>query len=189
MSASLAASAQATALLRRLGATRVAHPGGTLLVHLQRVRELLATWGARPALQLAGLCHASYGTDGFPAALLSPDRRGELAEVIGAEAEAIVHLYASCDRAATYPALPAPDAPFHDRFTGRTHVPDPQLVRDFAELTAANELDIARVDPAFRDAWAPELLPLFTRLRPLLTDRAWSTCQEVLAPRGQGRGD
>ncbi|TWV52736.1 VOC family protein [Streptomyces misionensis] len=98
MSAPLAASAQATALLRRLGAARIAHPGGTLLVHLQRVRELLATWGARPALQLAGLCHACYGTDGFPTALLPPDRRTELAAVIGAEAEAIVHLYASCDR-------------------------------------------------------------------------------------------
>ncbi|MGZ0199762.1 DUF6817 domain-containing protein [Streptomyces sp. RM1] len=189
MSASLADSAQATALLRRLGATRVAHPGGTLLVHLQRVRELLAGWGARPALQLAGLCHACYGTDGFPTRLLPPDRRTELAAVIGVEAEAIVHLYASCDRGATYPALPAPGAPFHDRFTGRSHVPEPRLVRDFAELTAANELDIARVDPAFRAAQAPELLPLFTRLRPLLTDRAWAACQEVLAPRGQERGD
>ncbi|MFF8844326.1 DUF6817 domain-containing protein [Streptomyces sp. NPDC015127] len=39
---------------------------------------------ARSGLQLAGLCHAYYGTDGFSTALLSLDRRAELAAVIGA---------------------------------------------------------------------------------------------------------
>ncbi|MFG2886593.1 DUF6817 domain-containing protein [Streptomyces sp. NPDC048297] len=173
--------------MRELGAADIAHPGGTLLVHLQRVREQLAAWGARPTLQLAGLCHAAYGTDGFPTALLPLDRHPELAAVIGAEAEAIVYLYASCDRKATYPALADPAAPFHDRFTARAHVPDPHLRRDFAELSAANELDLARVDPAFRATWGPELLTLFTRLRPLLSPPAWSDCRTVLthAPRSR----
>ncbi|MEU9838865.1 DUF6817 domain-containing protein [Actinomadura sp. NPDC048032] len=47
---------------------------------------------ARPALRLAGLCHAFYGTDGFPVALGSVRRRQELSEVIGTEAEDLVHL-------------------------------------------------------------------------------------------------
>ncbi|MGW3150033.1 DUF6817 domain-containing protein, partial [Streptomyces sp. NPDC001177] len=97
--------AQARALLGQLGADTLAHPGGTLLAHLDRVRERLAVWGARPALRLAGLCHAAYGTDGFPSELLPLDRRPELRAVIGTEAEAIVYFYASCDRKATYPTL------------------------------------------------------------------------------------
>ncbi|MER6710216.1 DUF6817 domain-containing protein [Streptomyces sp. NPDC006386] len=181
MPASSAASGRAIALLREFGAAEIDHPGGTLLAHVQRVQEQLAVWDARPALQLAGLCHAFYGTDGFPAALLSPDRRDELAAVIGAEAEGIVYLYASCDRKATYPALADADAPFHDRFTGHARIPEPQLRRDFAELSAANELDLARIDPAFREKWGSELLALFTRFRPLLSQPAWSACNVVLA--------
>jgi hypothetical protein len=179
--ASLAESGPAVELLSRLGAADLAHPGGTLLAHLTRVQRRLAAWGARPALQLAGLCHAFYGTDGFPAALLPLDRRDELAAVVGAEAEALVYLYASCDRGATYPTLADADEPFHDRFTGLSHIPEPQARRDFAELSAANELDLAHLDPAFRDRWRPELLDLFTRVRPLLSEPAWADCQEVLA--------
>src|SRR3954454_16181055 len=120
---------EARALLRRFGADRTPHPGGTLLTHLERVRIQLALWDARPALQLAGLCHAFYGTDGFPTALLPLDRRTELASVIGPDAEAIVHFYASCDRGATYPHLLEPR--FRDRFTGRTYAPDLVLRRNF----------------------------------------------------------
>lgn len=172
--------AQADALLRELGAERAPHPGGTLLTHLHRVRARLVTWNARPALQLAGLCHAFYGTDGFPHPLLPLDRRPELREAIGVEAEAIVHLYASCDRAATYPTLTTPTAPFRDRFSGRTRTPAPALRRDFTELTAANELDLAAEDPGFRDRHGPALLALFTRFRPLLSRPAWEDCTALL---------
>ncbi|WUB90529.1 hypothetical protein OG812_00075 [Streptomyces sp. NBC_00566] len=172
---------QAVTLLREFGADTIAHPGGTLLTHLQRVQARLATWKARPALQLAGLCHAFYGTDGFPTALLPLDRRDDLAAVIGAEAEAIVYLYASCDRKATYPALNQADAAFHDRFTGRPHVPGPQLRRDFTELSAANELDLAIADSAFRDKWGPQLLALFSRLQDFLSADAWLECRTALA--------
>ncbi|CAM5452589.1 DUF6817 domain-containing protein [Streptomyces purpurascens] len=174
---------QAIALLHTLGAADIDHPGGTLVAHLQRVQGRLAVWGARPALRLAGLCHAFYGTDGFPTALLSPDSRTELAGVIGAEAEAIVYLYASCDRKATYPTLADADGAFRNRFTGRLHTLEPQQRRDFAELSAANELDLARIDSAFREKWGAELLALFTRFRPLLSEPAWSDCQAVLRTR------
>ncbi len=175
-------SAQAVSLLRRLGAAEMNHPGGTLLAHLERVQQQLAAWGAEPAVQLAGLCHACYGTDGFPTALLPLDRRQELAAVIGREAEALVYFYAGCDRRASYPGLANADAAFRDRFTGRTFTPDRALRRDFAALTAANELDIARLDLAFRKAHGPGLLSLLQRLRPLLSPSAWTTCQAVLGP-------
>ncbi|MER5478559.1 DUF6817 domain-containing protein [Streptomyces sp. NPDC002734] len=174
---------RAEELLLRSGAGDVPHPGGTLLAHLTRVYSRLADWEARPALRLAGLCHAFYSTDGFTTALLPLERRGELAAVIGDEAEAIVHLYAACGRSATYPGLDRPSPVFHDRFTGREFTPTDRQLRDFAELTAVNELDIARVDPDFRQRWGAGLLALFSRLRPLLSEHAWADCEEVLAPR------
>ncbi|MET7510438.1 DUF6817 domain-containing protein [Streptomyces albidoflavus] len=175
------AAARATALLRELGAGQLAHPGGSLAAHLQRVHTLLASWNARPALQLAGLCHAFYGTDGFPTALLPLTRRTELATVIGAEAEALVYLYAACDRPATYPRLADPEAPFHDRFTGTATLPARQARRDFTELSAANELDLAAHAPAFRTTHGPDLLALFTGVNSLLSPAAWAHCQELLA--------
>lgn len=173
---------RAEALLREWGAGDLAHPGGTLLAHLHRVRSRLAEWGAHPDLRLAGLCHAFYGTDGFPEPLLALNRRSELADIVGREAEAIVYFYASCDRKATYPTLTGPGSPFHDRFTGTHRIPAPHLLRDFADLTAANELDLADHDPAFRERWGPDLLALFTRFRPLLSPEAWDDCRRVLAP-------
>lgn len=168
---------RATHFLATLGAGAIAHPGGTLLDHLHRVRGLLAGWGARPELRLAGLCHAAYGTDGFPTALLPLDRRADLAALIGAEAEQLVYDYAGCDRQATYPGL-ADDgtASFRNRFTGRAHHPTAALRRDFAELTVANELDLVLTSTEFRDRWGAELLRLFTRFRPLLSDPAWKEC-------------
>lgn len=141
--------------------------------------------GARPALRRAGLCHAFYGTDGFPRALLPLARRAELAAVIGDEAEEIVYAYAACDRTASYPTLACEEAAFRDRFTGHVHSPAPWLRRDLAELSAANELDLARIDPAFRDAWGAELRALFERLRGLLSEPARRECRAVL---GDGEG-
>ncbi|GAA3907204.1 hypothetical protein GCM10023084_69300 [Streptomyces lacrimifluminis] len=177
------AAAQAVGFLRQLGAEQIAHPGGTLLAHLCRVYRLLAAWEARPALRLAGLCHAAYGSDGFPTALLSLDRRAELAGVIGPEAEEIVHVYAAMDRKATYPGLATPDAPFHDRFTGGTRTVYRSRREDLAELTAANELDLVRVSPVFREQWGPDLLALFTGLRPLLSGLAWEDVAVTLGRR------
>ncbi|MEU3777557.1 DUF6817 domain-containing protein [Streptomyces sp. NPDC032472] len=170
----------ALALLRELGAEGIAHPGGSLLAHLQRVRAVLGAWGARPELCLAGLCHAFYGTDGFATALLPLSRRAELAQAIGGEAEGIVYLYASCDRAVSQRVLADDEAGFRDRFTGRVHSPDRRSRRDFAELTAANELDLARRDPAFRAAYGPDLLSLFGGWRELLSEPARQDCRAVL---------
>ncbi|GAA2136998.1 alpha/beta fold hydrolase [Actinomadura napierensis] len=131
-------------LLRDLGAGDVDHPGGNLLDHLQRVRELVAGWGGGRRLSLAALCHAAYGTDGFPHALLPLDRRARLREAIGDEAESLVYLYDACDRSETYARLGAAPLPLTDRFTGEVvSLADADLT-GFALLTIANELDVAR---------------------------------------------
>jgi hypothetical protein len=167
-------------LLAVRGAARISHPGGTLLAHLQRVHALLAHWGARPAVRLAGLYHAFYGTDGFATALGSPSRRDELAAIIGKEAERLVYFYASCDRRFSYPRLAERAGPFKDRFTGTVLHPPLPLRREFAELTAANELDIAAVSPDFRAQAGPGLLRLFTSWKNLLSGPAWHSAQTTL---------
>lgn len=162
------------------GAAAIAHPGGTLLAHLERVHALLTEWGARPALRLAGMCHAWYGTDGFRPALSDPRRREELAALTGAEAERLVYFYASCDRRFSYPHLAKRGGPFKDRFTGTVLRPPPRLRRDFAELTAANELDIAAVNPDLRAQHGQDLLRLFTSWQALLSNAAWQAVQATL---------
>ena len=169
-----------TELLAARGAAGISHPGGTLLAHLQRVHALLAQWGARPAVQHAGLYHAFYGTNGFATALGSRGRRDELAAIIGEEAERLVYFYASCDRRYSYPCLAETAGPFKDRFTGTVLRPPLPLRRDFAELTAANELDIAAVSPDFRAQTGPGLLRLFTSWKNLLSGPAWQSVQTTL---------
>ncbi|MFB4299987.1 alpha/beta fold hydrolase [Actinomadura sp. NTSP31] len=134
----------ALALLRDLGAGEVDHPGGNLLDHLQRVRELVDGWGGGRRLSLATLCHAAYGTDGFPHALLPLDRRARLRETIGDEAESLVYLYDACDRSETYARLGAAPLPLTDRFTGEVVALAGADLTGFALLTVANELDVAR---------------------------------------------
>jgi catechol 2,3-dioxygenase-like lactoylglutathione lyase family enzyme len=156
------------------GAGEMSHPGGTLYEHLVRVAALLAEWEADPDLQVAGLCHACYGTDGYPDALLGLDERSVLAALAGTRAESLVYLYGSCDRAAVYPALGSPGpVPFRDRFTGRTRTPPERDIRAFTELTAANELDVLRHNAALASRYGAALGQLFAGARPRLTGAAW----------------
>jgi catechol 2,3-dioxygenase-like lactoylglutathione lyase family enzyme len=160
--------------LRDRGAGQLPHPGGTLYEHLVRVAALLAEWGAGEDLQVAGLCHACYGTAGYPHALLGLDERAVLTALAGARAESLVYLYGSCDRAAVHPALKEPGpVPFRDRFTGRTRTPPERDIRAFTELTAANELDVIRHNPAMATRHGAELWQFFASARQRLSDAAW----------------
>jgi hypothetical protein len=175
-------------LLVERGAGEVGHAGGSLLEHLSRTSERLAGWSASEQLQAVGLAHAFYGTDGFAETLLDLDQRDVLRAAAGDAVEAQVYRYASCGRDRTYPHLAdRPDILFHDRFAdAETAIPAAEL-RWFAELTAANELDVVlhldSVDEGHR-AW---LLDLVTRIRDLLTDAAWDDCSAHLTrlPRPQ----
>ncbi|MFD0689149.1 alpha/beta fold hydrolase [Actinomadura fibrosa] len=119
-------------LLRDLGAAQIDHPGGNLLDHLQRVHDLVAGWGGDRRACLAALCHAAYGTDGFPHALLPLDQRDRLRTAIGDTAESLVHLYGACDRGRTYAHLGATPLPLTDRFTGETVALAAPDLTDFA---------------------------------------------------------
>lgn len=164
--------AAATELLQAHGADGIDHPGGTLFDHLLRVRLQLEEWGAPAAVQLAGLCHACYGTDGFGVSLLDTSQRPELEELIGAEAEQLVYLYGSCDRAATYPNLGQDVVRLRDRFSGRDVTPTRPSLQAFAEITAANELDVIHHNAEFAKQYGAALTTLVDRMRRLLSEGA-----------------
>ena len=137
---------EVTRFLYAHGAHEVDHLNGTLLDHLERTESLLRRWGCSEVVSVAGLCHATYGTDGFPTALLPVENRNQLAEVAGSDVEALVYLYASCDRGFVYPNLDhSAGVQFRDRFTGLTFVPAHSQLRDFVDLTLGNESDVGLV--------------------------------------------
>jgi hypothetical protein len=138
------AEARARALMAALGAGEVAHPGGPLPAHLERVHRLTVDWSASPRTRLAALCHATYGTHGFPRALLPITDRNRLRDVIGAAAEELVYRYGACDRAASAGRWSQAPLPGRDRFTGATTELVGGLLGDFAVLSIANELDVVR---------------------------------------------
>lgn len=170
------------------GAGRLPHPGGTLYEHLVRVAALLADWGASEDLQAAGLCHACYGTDGYPAALLGLADRPVLRALAGDRAESLVYLYASCDRSSVHPALQEPGpVPFRDRFTGRTRTPPERDIRAFTELTAANELDVIRHNAALAALHGDALRQFFAGVRGRLTEAAWQAWNQKPSADRAGR--
>lgn len=173
--------------LRSRDAERLAHPGGALYEHLCRVSMLLSDWGADETIQIAGLCHACYGTDGFDHAMVDVTDRQTLAELIGPAAEELVYLYCSCDRAAVYPLL-GDDGPvaFRDRFTGRVHTPSQREVRAFLEITAANELDALAHNHTLLSEHGKELFTLFKSTRSRLSETAWRACVDLLGAMGDG---
>ncbi|GIH14304.1 DUF6817 domain-containing protein [Rugosimonospora africana] len=173
-----------TEFLRARGAADLAHPGGTLLAHLLRVSQRLADWGASGDVGLAGLCHAAYGTDGFAQGLLELTQRASLAELIGERAEALVYLYGSCDRTATYPRLGSAGPPvFRDRFTGAEHPPAEEQVRAFLDITAANELDVFSHNEELAARHGAGLYRVLAASRDRMSDAAWAAVHHDLGDR------
>jgi hypothetical protein len=140
------------------GAAATPHIFGDLLSHLTGVEDLVRAWGGDDLLALMALAHATYGTDGFEPHILELGDRPVLVGVVGAEAEALVYFYASCDRKDFYPQLEAPgtaaaDLQFRDRFTGTVSVPDADWVTRFVDLTYANECELAAASPGGAAEW------------------------------------
>jgi hypothetical protein len=168
-------------LLSDRGAASVEHPGGTLLTHLERTRLILADWQATEVVQIAGLCHAAYGTDGFPTPLFGPDERSALVDVIGSEAESIVYLYGACDRTRTYPTITRRPLLFVDRHTGEQTELDDEHAGPLIVLTAANELDVAR-NAELTAADLRAVTDLLARLSPGLPGRAKAAIDALANP-------
>jgi hypothetical protein len=167
---------RAVELFTERGAGELAHPGGTLLEHLRRVHATLREWGEEDDVALAGLTHAAYGTDGFGEALFRLDERELLQDTIGVAAERIVYLYCACDRDEVYPLMGQDGPPFRNRFVGADEQLDAGDLRRFADITAANEIDVATHNPDLMARYGVALRDLFTRMRPHLSESARQAC-------------
>jgi len=159
--------------LSELGAGDFGHLDGSLIDHLQATKNLLDEWSAPAVLKDAGLYHAAYGTAGFDDKLVSILQRDEISLIIGPEAEEIVYQYCACDREYLFSQIGTTDFPeFKNRFTGE-HYPLPAtLMRQFCELTAANETEIAIDNLDFIAAHGEDLKDLFINMSPYLSEDA-----------------
>ena len=153
----------------------VAHVHGNMLPHLEGTFELLQKWGNPAPLCIAGLCHSVYGTDNFEVAILDVSQRDELRALIGPEAEAIVYLFASCDRRHLYEQVGrSSPIQIRNRFTGEVFVPDSLSLKMFFELTFANELQLVGSNAAWIESSRPMFESLFTRCRGLVSEAAYA---------------
>ena len=67
--------------------------------HLVGVQSVLRSWGASTTLTHAALFHSIYGTEGFQGFKLPLASRGEIADLIGPEAERLAWIFCMVDRA------------------------------------------------------------------------------------------
>ncbi|WP_327644375.1 DUF6817 domain-containing protein [Micromonospora zamorensis] len=171
----------ARAWLRRHGAEQIAHPGGNLYDHLCRVSERLAALGCGSDVQVAGLTHAVYGTDGFDLALLDRADRAVLRDLVGADAEELVYLYGACDRERSWRKL-AQTGQVFDRFVHQVRTPDAAQLRSLVDLSIVNELDVIEQDPAVADRHGPYFRDLFASWAPLASEEVIRDAQRVLRP-------
>jgi hypothetical protein len=178
---------RAHSFLRECGAPAIAHLGGDLLAHLEGTETILREWAVADDVARAGLCHAAYGTDGFAPSLLAIAERPRLASVIGPDAEALVYLYACCDRGAVYPQLGADRIEFRDRFTGTVLPAERPWLVAFAEVTLANELELIRTGAVRDPKSVTAISRLFEALVPYAPEPAGVAVEEarrVLASAG-----
>lgn len=167
--------------LSELGAGDFEHIDGVLIDHLIGTRSLLKQWQASAILQDAGLYHAAYGTSGFSKNLVSTDHRDKIASIIGKEAEQIVYLYCACDRDYFWPQFANSSNPeFKNRFTGQVFELNQQQLKEFCELTAANELEIANGNQDFVNKYGRGLYTLFKNMQRYLSSNAILSVEAVL---------
>lgn len=170
--------------LAALGAGDFAHINGNLMEHLDGTRALLEEWAAEPYLQDAGLYHAAYGTDGFDTSLVGRNQREKIASVIGDEAEAVVYCYCACDREHFFKQIGVSTPPvYRDRFTGKTRYLNAKELRDFCELTAANESELGLAGGDFLDQHGEALGRLFLRMTPHLSAGAKLATRQIFTVR------
>jgi hypothetical protein len=171
---------RAECFLIALGAQRIPHPGGTLYAHLHRVAGLLSRWSASRDLEMAGLCHAAYGTDGFATSLVDIAYRQSVQAVVGPHSEAIIYLYASADRGNAYPQIGnIGRVVMRDRFTDTMREVSDTELRQFTELTAANELDVITHNPDIAGRYGKQLRELTRRASHLLSSEATAAWEEL----------
>ncbi len=168
--------------LSKLGAGDFKHLSGSLEDHLNKTRDLLSDWAASDELKDAGLYHAAYGTAGFDSAMVDTSQRTRIANIIGERAEKIVYTYCACDRTIVWPCLDGSHSvKFRDRFEDQTGLLEGQELKDFCELTIANEVQIAMDNEEFGQKNGPFFRELVHRLGQNLSHEARLAAAKIFA--------
>ncbi|MEX1033102.1 MAG: DUF6817 domain-containing protein [Cellvibrionaceae bacterium] len=166
--------------LSELGAEEFDHVDGSLADHQKGTKKLLEQWGASVDLQDAGLYHAVYGTAGFAENMVSIEQRRDIADIIGTSAEEIVYQYCACAREEFFAKIGnEPEPEFKNRFTGKSYRLTSGMLKNFCELTAANEIEIAIDNAEFMAQHGADLRQLFTRMAPYLNAAALEKVENV----------
>jgi len=165
--------------LTKLGAGEFEHFNGSLQKHLIATFEILKNWNAKDYVCDAGLYHAAYGTDGFDDKMISLNQRRAIADIIGSQAEKLVYLYCACDRDYFNDNFTS-NLPYRDRFTNKKIQLDDSSIKEFCELTVANELEIAKKSSEFILQYGDELKILFNKMTPYLSKDAKVEIKNIL---------
>lgn len=137
------------AFLEAHGAKTTGHADRDLMSHLLGVERMLASWGARRSVRLAGLFHSVYGTESFRTTLIPLGLRSEVERIVGKEPEELAYIFGAHEKT-SFAANKGKTEGFSldDRFNGQTISISPQLWTDFCEIFLANALEqISRVSP------------------------------------------
>lgn len=142
--------------LKDLGVGEFSHLNGSLKDHLIGTYQLLKNWGCSSVVCDAGLYHAVYGTQpmkalGLPHKPYRESDRPAIQSVIGKKVEALVYLYAACDRDFFYPTIGTGREIYRDRFTAIKYELNKETLATLLELTLANELEIVLSDSALTE--------------------------------------
>lgn len=169
--------------LIELGAGEFEHVDMQLIAHLDGTRCMLKAWGAREALQQAGLFHLAYSKgEVSDLSLVSVEQRQSIAAVIGRETEILVYHYCACNRERYFNSLLAIGQPeYVDRFSASQLSLEPQLLKDLCELFVATELETALHDPARNLLEDHKFRTFLLKLTPYLSRGANNKVSQLLA--------
>jgi hypothetical protein len=141
-----------TDFLVGLGVEQIGHTQKSYLAHLIGVYRLMEANGCSPELCRAGLFHSIYGTQLFQGFTLPLERRGELANLIGARSERLAYLNCVMDRATLDHGLEQTEGPYAitERSTGK--VVD-LSIEDFNDLCRVHLYDWLEQVPRSEVGW------------------------------------
>ena len=163
------------------GVASIAHPGGNLAAHLNRVAAILERWNVEQTIVDAGHLHAAYGTDGFGVSIVGSAGREELFDLVGKEAEALISLYCRCDRSASYRSWTSNHPVVIDRDTRQSIPINDAQRKALISITVANEIDVLSHDNDLMRRHGSNLARLFGGWRPWLTERALADLDEWIS--------
>ena len=169
--------------LIELSAGEFEHIDLAKIARLDGTRCMLKAWGAREALQQAGLFHQAYSKGQVnDHQLICYNQRQLIAVVIGQESENIVYHYCACDRERFFNSLMQDAVPLYiDRFTQSETCLAPQLLNDLCEILVATELESLLNTSAKNALTEQHNRQFLSRLSPYLSRGANNKLTQLLA--------